>query len=418
MDLFVARQPIFDSSWNVVGYELLYRSGEFVQAYNGQDGNVATAKVVAASFFSSDCEQITAGKPAFINFPRQILLGDLSLFLPPGKVVIEILEDIEPDSEVVDRCVELKANGYRLALDDFVFSAARNPLAQLADIIKVDFRGTTAPEREIIAKEFGRTCSLLAEKVETSEEAEVARKLGFRLFQGYHWGRPRTLKARHVPSLKANLIQLLRATQSPEINYNRVAEVIVKEPGLTYAFLSYLNSAAFTFTGSGNNVTQGLVYLGESHIRRWARVLALADLGATQPPEFVVTSLVRGRVCELLAPAIGLADRSDDAYLLGMLSLLDSILGKSMIEVLSALGLPDELKMILHRRDVSDSPLATLLQVAISYENGDWDEVARAISLLQLREAVVATAYVRAAEWATTQCSFLGRPATTSPLTP
>lgn len=190
MDLFLARQPIFDRDRNLYGYELLFRS-DFANLFSYPNGDFATAHVINNTLFIFGWEQLLANKKAFFNTTRNVLLSQLLNILPVTQTVVEILESVRPDRAVVDACRELKAAGYLLALDDFVFSSEYQPLVELADIIKVDFTSTSPRDRNLIADhvDLDRQ-TLLAEKVETEAEFRQGLDMGYSYFQGFYLSRP------------------------------------------------------------------------------------------------------------------------------------------------------------------------------------------------------------------------------------
>ena len=150
MESFIARQPIFDAQRNVYGYELLFRSG-LENVFRHSDPNQATSKVMVDSFFLFNLNDLTGGKRAFINVPREILLKEYMFFLPKEQVVVELLETVEPDPEVLQACQKLKNAGYLIAMDDFVYAPRYEPLLEFTDFVKVDFLATTEEARETMS---------------------------------------------------------------------------------------------------------------------------------------------------------------------------------------------------------------------------------------------------------------------------
>jgi EAL and modified HD-GYP domain-containing signal transduction protein len=132
MHIFLARQPIFDRNKNVIAYELLFRNGQ-ENAYNSVDGNEATLKVIANSFYEFDFKSVSDNKKVFINFTEKLITEEIATILPSDDVVIEILETIEPTNEIINACKKLKAKGFILALDDFVFDKKYTELIKLVD---------------------------------------------------------------------------------------------------------------------------------------------------------------------------------------------------------------------------------------------------------------------------------------------
>ena len=181
MDVFVARQPIFDREQTVYAYELLFRSG-LDNFFKHSDQDQASSKVIIDSFVSIDMKEMTGGKKAFINFTRDLLLEEYATILPKDVVVVEILENVEPDEEIVAACQKLKQAGYTVAMDDFVsYEEKFEPLINLTDIIKIDFIEADAEDRKALVEMFQpRGIKLLAEKVETKEEFDQAAEMGYK----------------------------------------------------------------------------------------------------------------------------------------------------------------------------------------------------------------------------------------------
>ncbi len=174
MEVFVARQPIFDKKLEVWAYELLFRSG-LDNFYENLDGDQASSRVITDSFLLIGMDQLTEGKRAFINFTRNLLVGEFISAIPKELVAVEILENVEPDEEVIAACKSLKQSGYLMVLDDFVFEEKFQPLIEMADIIKVELANLEAEEIQSLVQEFSsRGVEFLAEKVETREEFDRA----------------------------------------------------------------------------------------------------------------------------------------------------------------------------------------------------------------------------------------------------
>jgi len=186
MDVFVARQPIFDRRQHIFGYELLFRSGVEATEAPLMNDTAATSQLMANTLFAVGLEDILCGKKAFINFGRDLIVEGWEEMLPKHQMVIELLENVEPDEQIVTTCRKLRDRGYAIALDDFVDSPRFEPLAELATVIKVDLRSTAREEQLRLLRRYQpKGVRMLAEKVETPEEYEWAHREGFDYFQGY-----------------------------------------------------------------------------------------------------------------------------------------------------------------------------------------------------------------------------------------
>lgn len=188
----ISRQPIYDVNRNLFAYELLYRNR--FDTSESLCGDESTAEVLR-TFMEVGLDRIVGNSPAFVNMTRRFILGDYRSLLPRDRVVLEVLESVTPDEAVIGALSKLRAEGYRIALDDFVFSEDKRPLLELAHFVKIDLRmfaGNSLIEQLEHLKPY--KAQLLAEKIETHEEFELARQSGFDYFQGFFLSQPRTMK--------------------------------------------------------------------------------------------------------------------------------------------------------------------------------------------------------------------------------
>jgi len=394
---YLARQPILNRARELFAYELLFRNG-MQNSCDGLDLELASASVLDTSFLIG-FEKITAGHPMFINCPRDFLLRDYISLFPPKSVVVEILENVEPDQEVIDACGRMKQSGYTIALDDFVDSPGWAPLVALADIIKVDFRLTDPKEqRALVSRHAGRGIRMLAEKVETQEEYAAAMQMGYSLFQGYFFCRPEMMQHRDLPSSKLAYLELLRAATAPEFDVQELASKIKHEASLTFRLLRYLNSAAFGLRSEIHSVPHALSLLGERELRKWIAVVSVGVLADGKPGELMTVPLVRGRFCELLAPLAGMPEHSNDLFLMGLLSVMDAILDRPLDSILAELPVRDEIKDALQARA---GLYWQLLEIAIAHERADWEKVSALASESGMKDEQVSALYISAVDWST-----------------
>jgi c-di-GMP-related signal transduction protein len=241
MDVLVGRQPILDRRNHTVAYELLFRSG-MENRFDGTDGSVASTAVISNAFLTIGCNRVLCAKLGFINFTRTLLVEGHANILPKEQVVIEVLEDVEPDAEVVEACRKLKEAGYSMALDDVGAADAQLPLQSYAEYVKLDWLKTDAAYRAPLCDYFReKGLRLLAEKVETKEDHESALACGCELFQGFHFARPEILSARQVPSSKLTCLRLISEIQRPDLNFERIEELVRPDVGLTQKLLFFVN---------------------------------------------------------------------------------------------------------------------------------------------------------------------------------
>ncbi|MBZ5721334.1 MAG: EAL domain-containing protein [Acidobacteriia bacterium] len=390
---FVARQPILTADEKVFGYELLFRDG--VENYFNATDPEAAARSTLDSSLLLGLDVLCDRRYAFINCTREVLLKDYVVLLPPKQAVIELLESIPPDAEVVSACKRLKQAGYLIALDDFVAHDPRHCLTELADIIKVDLRATTPGEQAAIVRRFGGRSRMLAEKVETRDEFQATRQMGFVYFQGYFFCRPEVVTAQDIPSNRLNYILMLQAVARPELDIPELEKLIKSEASVCYRLLRYLNSSLFCLENEIHSVRHALSLLGERQVRRWIQLVAIIAAGEQKSSEVVFTALVRARFCELLAPRVRHGD--SELFLMGLMSLMDTILQMPMSQLLEHVPLDKPIKNVLLGEP---SHLRSVYRLMLAQESGEWEAAAELSRLLNLGKDEVPDFYWQALQWA------------------
>ena len=397
MKKVVARQPIFDPHQKVYAYELLFRSG-MDNFFDTSDPDQASTSVIVDSLLLMGMEKLTGGDRAFINCTRNVLIKGYAALLPKDKVVVEILESVEPDDEVVGACLRLKRAGFMLALDDFIYAERLEPLLPLVDFVKIDFRETTEMDRRALVEKLSpRGIKMVAEKVETRSGLQQASAMGYTYFQGYFFSKPEIVVAQDIPGYKLNYLRVLQAVNQPEINLVELENIIKLEASLTYKLLRYLNSAFFGFRTEIRSIHHALALLGEEELKKWASLIAMAAMGADKPPELVVSVIVRAVFCESLAPRIGMMNRSNDLFLLGMMSLIDAVLDRPLPEILEKMPISHEVKEALLG---VENRFRDVYETVIAYEAADWRSFAEKARKLNLDEETVPNLYLKSVEWA------------------
>lgn len=402
MEVFVARQPIFDAQQNLFAYELLFRMGQ-ENRYQAIDGDQATSEVIFRSFYSIGMEAMTGGKRAFINFTENLLKSEVALLLPKDSLVIELLETVEPTDEIVEACRKLKQAGYILALDDFIFEPKFAPLLDLADIVKVDFRLTQGDERRRVIEQVGRRkIEFLAEKVESRQEFEEAIGMGYSYFQGYFFSKPTVMRGKDIPIARINQVKVLEQLTRSQIDFDEIEKVIMYDVALAYHLLRFINSAAFGLKNEIQSVRHALVMLGHKELIKWISLIALRSFHNSRMDELVVISLVRARFAELLAGKIGLQARAPEMFMMGMFSMIDVFMEKPLEVVLEQLPLPQDIKEALTgKRNVFRS----VYELILAYEMAEWEKFSLQATALRIDENAIPSLYQQSVEWADRICS-------------
>lgn len=402
MEVFVARQPIFNKKENILAYELLYRSNE-INEFPLVEGDKATAEVIINGFLNIGIQDLSQGKPCFINFTRKLLELQVPTYFDPRDIVVEILEDIPLSLELIEICKDLKQQGYIIALDDFIFDE-ENPfsieLFKYIDIIKVDLLNTTVPMRkkiEMLAK--SHKIKLLAEKVETREIFEAAKESGYDLFQGYFFSKPIILSSHDIPQYFQSYYEVMQMLSADEPDVNSIAKTIEKDLSLSFKLLKLINSPALNINNKVNSITQAIVLLGLNEIRKWVYVLGVRDTSvrkSDQSNELMRTCLTRGKMCESIGKLISRSASNSGYFITGMFSLMDAILGIPMEKILGDLPLSDDICAALKGEN---NHYQQVLNLVTAVEKGDWPTVHNISKTFQVEESEVFQIYREALQW-------------------
>lgn len=393
-DIFIARQPIYDRGLNVYAYELLYRAGEENQA-DVVDGDDATSQVLINALMEIGLPDIVGSAYAFINLTKHYILEGVPPTLAQDNVVLEVLEDILPDEALITALNKLKAEGHTIALDDFIYDPTKRSLVEVADLIKIDLMALPEgglEEQVKILKPYGMR--LLAEKVETQEEFEHCKDLGFDYFQGYFFCKPNIIRGTRTPTSRIAIMQLLAKLQDPDLDFSELQTLISQDVSLSYRILRYINSAHFSLGRKVDSIQRSITLLGLKTIKPWVAILAMSSAD-DKPYELTLTALMRARMCEILAGVTTGAHKipAENAFTAGLFSALDAFLDKPLVDILDALPLADELNDALLKHD---GPLGQLLYLVLEYEQGHWDSVGDS----QYAASTLHNAYLESIRWA------------------
>ena len=398
-NIFIGRQAIYDRKQGVYAYELLFRSAQQRNVADIVDGDKATSNVIVNTFMEIGLEKIVGDKLAFINLTRTFFVDENTISLPRDRVVLELLEDIEADEAVVAGVTRLRQQGYSIALDDFIYHESLQPLVELADIIKIDIMALNHDEiRDHVTRLRKPSLRLLAEKVETRDEYDFCRELGFDYFQGYFFAQPKIIQGRRLPNNRLAILKLLSQLQDPDITPEELENLIVQDVTLSFKILRYVNSAAVALSRKIDSIRQAVVILGMATIRSWTTLLAMSQID-DKPTELVIIAMIRAKMAENMARARKEPD-PDVYFTVGLFSALDALMDNSMEEILTQLPLADHItEALLHHRGAHGKTLSCVL----AYERGEWENIhSEALGSTAIRDA-----YLSAVQWANDICQAL-----------
>jgi EAL and modified HD-GYP domain-containing signal transduction protein len=391
MDVYVARQVILDINKKVFAYELLFRNSNVNEFISVENTN-PTLEVIRNSFSVIGLDKVTEGKLAFINFDEELIKSDLIEAFPKDRIVIEILETVRPSKEIIERCKTLKDKGYILALDDFDYSEEFDAIIEYIDVIKVDFRLTKGEERKkVIHKVRNEKIKFLAEKVETEEEFRQAVEYGYSYFQGYFFCKPVIFEGKDIAGYKFTYMNLINELNKEIVDIRNIESLIKNDVSLSYKLLKLANSAYFSLRREITSIGDAIIIIGIKELRKWMFIITLQNMGENSIGELVKMSLIRAFFAELLSKKIKIEISSFDAFLIGMLSLMDALVGMPMEKLLGELLVPNHVReALLGNKNI----LTQLLELIINYEKGKWEMVSKLAEELGVDEDFVRDCYL------------------------
>lgn len=393
-DIYIGRQPIYDANLNVFAYELLFRSSQASNEANVFDGDSATTNVIINAITEIGMNNLVGQHRAFINLTRNHILQMAEQPLPEMKerLVLEILEDIEAEDEIVAAVTHLANDGFTIALDDFIYNESLQPLVDISDIIKIDLMAINDEELEQHALKLadGKR-KLLAEKVETQQEFDRCKELGFDYYQGYFFSKPQIIKGQSLPANKMAIMKLLAKLVDSDSSTEELAQTITQDVTLSVRVLRYINSAQFGLGKEVESIQQAIMMLGRTTIRNLANLVAMSQI-EDKPHELLIISMIRAKMSENIA-ALVQSDK-DVCFTTGLFSIIDTLMNCEMNTLVNELPLSQNIKAALINHE---GELGKILKCVLAYESGDWKNAHyNEFSINEIRDC-----YLDALKWAT-----------------
>lgn len=398
-ETYVARQPILNAKRQTLGYELLFRDGE-KNAYPAHiEANRATYRLIVENFLSVGTNPSLSTSRCFINFPHDSLIRLLPLSLPRERIVIEVLENCIPNDELLKAIKQLHAHGYLIALDDFIYKPEWERFLPFVQIVKIDIMAVGLDQACAMVKELkGKSAKrkFLAERVETEEEYIAARSAGFSFFQGYFFSKPEIVRQRYLSPEQLIAMELFREVCQPEVDFLKVEAIVAKDIALSYKLLRFVNTMSDRLEVSISSFRQALVYLGQDKLKMFVSLAVASFVAVNKPKELYTLSLQRAQFFMLMAHDNPFSQYRDQAFLIGLFSLLDALLDVSLKELVDQLPLCSSIKVALLDRE---GPYGVLLQLEECYEKADWNGVEAACQQLNLSVNDVMPRISQAQRW-------------------
>ena len=382
----LARQPVFDDAFEVVGYSVLVNGA-------GLEGADSEERMeVLSSFVSHYADRVAGSFPAFLRLDSAQLQLGLGQVLPRQRTVIEVVDSARVRQDSVVQIKQLAAQGFVIALADFALTRQVLPLLAVARYVKIDItRFTNQQLVQQIKALAAFPVKLVASNIHSHEQFELCRQLGFQFFQGTFLCRPRKVCSNTVQARRSTVTELLAKVNDPEVTASDLAAIIRTDGAMIVGLLRIVNSAFYGMNRKIRTAREAIALLGLQRIRAWVTLLSVASL-EDKPEELLRSAMIRARMAELLALRTD-QDKPDTFFMVGVLSMLDAVLDLPMSEIVSELPLFKEMEQALLERQ---GRMGRALHCIEAQERGVWSHVQYA----GLSQESIQECWLEAIEWA------------------
>jgi EAL and modified HD-GYP domain-containing signal transduction protein len=368
--IFIGRQPIISGDKSIFGYEILFRSADENSANVDVSQNLSATANVLENIYDIGLKTLMGEKLAFINVTPDVLKKGMTELLPKDRIVLEILETSKINDNAVSMIQEFKNKGFGIALDDFVYTEEWEPLLQFADYVKLDVKQYSKAEIKemlLLLKVYGM--KFIAEKVETDEDFQFYKNLGFNLFQGYFFQKPTVLSSATIDPDYITLISIFNAFQN-NVDIEEIEILFKMAPDLIYRLLTLINSVAYEFIAKISSVKQAIALLGYDNVSRWILTIVLAHKRSDfRSDPLLEAAMIKGRMMEDICSKFISEGLSDKAFLAGMLSLVNVILGISLKDLFNRITIDT----LIHNALIDHKgKLGELVELMDAFNNDDY----------------------------------------------
>lgn len=400
-EIFLGRQPILDGKKQTFAFELLFRSKSSLDEAEVEDDLQATSTVIVNTLSQFGLDQVLGKNMGFLNVSASFLLSETVNLLPPDRIVLEILEDVPISPLIVARCEQLKEMGFKLALDDFEYRNEYDALFPIIDYVKIDLTLTPAAKLPELVKFLRKSTNakLIAEKVEEIALFEQCQLLGFDAFQGYFFAKPTLLKSKK-PQPHQTVLMRIMGELLGDVNLGNLEKLFKDNPSLTLSLLKLVNSVGI---GGGrqniDSIRQAIVVLGQKQLLRWVQLLLYTSPDGKLGGTLMMQVANRARLMELIAKQIDAyqANFSEQAFMVGMLSLADVVMQITPEEVFQQIRLSEEIELAVLKHE---GILGRLLDLALKIENADFKAAESDIEALGITASDLLAIQLETMQWA------------------
>ena len=400
--MLLAMIPLFDENMAVKAYSVFSQKENFLlnprmlgtAQYDG-----ATTVEGLELIESMGIETISENTEIFVPVSNIAIFSDVEnqCHAPHERIVFLIDNTIPPVDMYVKRLRELKEMGYKLAVRKIavVDLEGYREVLKLADYVFLNSHKIVIEKARIYFGKLYPNIKLCAGSVDNMDEFEHLKEVGgYQLYEGNFYRVPVAKGNNEVVPLKVNYIELLNVVNNENFDLADAAEIIGRDTALTISLLKMVNR--MTVNSGITTIRHAAAMLGQVELKKWINTAVANEMYADKPSEITRVSLLRAKFAEKLAADFNLQSKSDELFLMGLFSVLDVILDKSMEESLEMVKVAGNIREALIGHD---GLLYPVLELVTQYETANWAEVSRLMVLQNINMDALSGAYLNALQW-------------------
>lgn len=396
--IFISRQPVFTQTEQVVGYVISTPSCDIGIDSEVPFNSCNSARLIMNVLNNFGLESLVGDKMAFIPISLGAFAANAIGILPPQKTVLEIHPVSVPESELDYVCEAMHEKGYRFVLNDYALSELTKEAFEKASYAAFDV-SLHGVETAIKQAADLRHLPLqrIAWNIQSKTDFDACKHGAFDLFQGDVFSQPEAWSMNRVDPSNLRIVEIFNLVMN-QAELDVIEEAFKHDVGLSYSLLTYVNSVGVGLPNKTQSIRHALMLLGHDYLARWVSLLIFAGVDTRAAQRVLLnTALIRARLTELLGKSVFSGREADQLFLVGMFSLLDTLFGLSMDQVLSHMSLPVDVVDALVNQTGKYRPF---LELAMSFEGQDLKRAEALCSRLGIELTAASYAHLSAIEWA------------------
>lgn len=400
--MFATLMPLFDENMKVKAFSLFSQKDNFLLnpsflgtgSYDGV-GRISGLDVIN----NAGIETLSFDADIFVEVNEISLFADIEAQCkaPIKRIVILINKSVKPCENALERLKDLKKKGYRIAIRSLLVADFENykEILRLADFVLLDYKRIDISKGKIYFSKVYPNTKLVACNVDSQEIYEKLTKSGgYAYYEGDFYRLPITKGCEQILPVKATYIELLNIVNNPDFELANAADVIGRDTALVVSLLRMVNN--MTVNSGITTIRHAAAMLGQKELKKWINTAVTEKLCEDKPGEVTRLSLIRAKFAENLAAPFQMAAQSSELFLMGLFSVLDIILDKTMSEALSLVKVSKPIEKALLK---NEGEFAEILNFIKAYEQAYWPEVSRILVIKEIESNIIYDAYVEALKW-------------------